>query len=153
MRLHSMRISRRSSSCPRGIRGSFLLEALIAILIVALAILGIVGLVARSIQNVDESKYRGEAAALAASYIGQMWVDNRTPATLKAKYESGGSGFADLDSMAKSRIPGALTPTVTIDPGFTVNTSNVTVTLQWKLPSDSSTHQYQMFAVVGANNN
>jgi type IV pilus assembly protein PilV len=147
-----MRIPQPSSSRPRGIRGSFMLEALIAILIVALAILGLVGLVSRSIQNVDESKFRGEAAALAASFVGQMWVDDRTPASLKAKYESGGAGFVDLDTTVKARIPGALTPTVTVAAGATVNSSNVTVTLQWKLPSESATHQYELFAVVGANN-
>jgi type IV pilus assembly protein PilV len=138
---------------PRTLRGSFLLEALIAVLIVSLAILGLVGLVARSIQNVDESKYRGEAAAIVSSYVGQMWVDDRTPATLKANYESGGAKFNDLDTVAKARIPGALTPTVDIVAGETLNTSNVTVTLQWKLPGEAATHQYQVFAVVGANTN
>jgi type IV pilus assembly protein PilV len=120
---------------------------------VSLAILGLVGLVSRSIPNVDESKYRGEAAAIASSYVGQMWVDDRTPATLKANYESGGAKFNDLDTLAKARIPGALTPTVDIVAGETVNTSNVTVTLQWKLPGEAATHQYQIFAVVGANTN
>lgn len=140
-------------SCGRAQRGSFLLEALIAVLIVSLAILGLVGLVSRSIQNVDESKYRGEAAAMAASYVGQMWVDDRTPAILKANYEAGGARFADLDTQAKARIPGALTPVVTVAAGATLNTSNVTVTMQWKLPGEAATHQYQVFAVVGANSN
>ena len=137
---------------PRFSRGSFLLEALVAVLIIAFAILGLVGLVSRSIQNVDENKFRGEAAALAASYIGQMWVDDRTPAALKAKYESGGAGYLDLDTMVKDRLPGALAPTVTVAPGFTANSSNVTVTLQWKPPGDTAVRQYEMFAVVGANN-
>jgi type IV pilus assembly protein PilV len=140
-------------SCQRAQRGSFLLEALIAVLIVSLAILGLVGLVSRSIQNVDESKYRGEAAAMVASYVGQMWVDDRTPATLKANYEAGGARFADLDTQAKARIPGALTPVVTIVAGQTVNTSNVTVALEWQLPGETGKHRYEVFAVVGANSN
>jgi Tfp pilus assembly protein PilV len=36
-------------------QGSFLLEALISVLIVALAILGLMGLMARGLQDVDES--------------------------------------------------------------------------------------------------
>ncbi len=52
--------------------GSFLLEALIAILIVALGVLGSVGLLARSMQDVDDAKFRGEAAYLANSIIDQM---------------------------------------------------------------------------------
>ena len=141
------------ASCPRAQRGSFLLEALIAVLIVSLAVLGLVGLVSRSIQNVDESKYRGEAAAMVASYVGQMWVDDRTPATLKANYEAGGARYADLDAQAKARIPGALAPVVTVAAGETINTSNVTVALQWKLPGEAGTHRYEVFAVVGANSN
>lgn len=129
-----------------------MLEALIAVLIVALAILGLVGLVARSMQNVDESKFRGEAAALAASYVGQMWVDDRSTAALKTKFESGGAGFADLESVVKAHLPGALAPTVAITAGATNNSTNVIVTVQWKPPGDTATRQYQLFAVVGANN-
>ncbi len=51
-----------------------MLEALIAILIVALGVLGIVGLYARSVQNVDDSKFRGEAALL-VDQLGRADVD------------------------------------------------------------------------------
>ena len=53
-------------------RGSFLLEALIAILIVALGILGLVGLQARAMQDTDESQFRSEAAFLASDVISRM---------------------------------------------------------------------------------
>ena len=55
-------------------RGSFLLEALVSVLIVALGILGLVGLQARAIQNVDDAQYRSEAAFLANDAVGQMWT-------------------------------------------------------------------------------
>ncbi len=67
-------------------RGSFLLEALVAILIVAFGILGLLGLEARALQNVDDAQYRSEAVALANSYIGQMWVADQT--TLAANFDS-----------------------------------------------------------------
>jgi type IV pilus assembly protein PilV len=57
-------------------RGSFLLESLIAVLIVALGVLGLLGLLGRSMQSVDDNKYRGEAAYLANGLIGQMWVSD-----------------------------------------------------------------------------
>jgi len=57
-----------------GQRGGFLLEALIAVLIVAFGVLGLIGLQARAIQNVDDAQYRAEAAFLANSLLGQMWV-------------------------------------------------------------------------------
>jgi type IV pilus assembly protein PilV len=65
--------------------GSFLLEALIAILIVALGVLGSVGLLARSMQDVDDAKNRGEAAYLANMLIGRMWTSDRLTANLTAE--------------------------------------------------------------------
>ena len=71
-------------------RGSFLLEALISVLIVALGILGLIGLQARAIQNVDDAQYRAEAAYMANALLGQMWVYDRTK--LVADFDSGGGG-------------------------------------------------------------
>ena len=87
--------------------GSFLLEALIAILIVSLGVLGIVGLYARSMQNVDDSKYRGEAALLASTLIGQMWVSDPDNAALTANYDSGsgGPGYTEFAALVAQRIP------------------------------------------------
>ena len=133
-------------------RGSFLLEALISVLIVALAILGVVGLMARSIQNVDESKNRGEAAALGTNFVGNMWVDNRTLAALQAKYKSPGAGYTELQTLMTQRLPNATAPVVTIVAGATANSSDVTVTMQWRPPGDTALHTYQVFATVGANN-
>src|SRR6185369_10766683 len=59
-------------------RGSFLLEALISVLIVALGILGLIGLQARAFQNIDDAQYRAEAAYMANALLGQMWVYDRT---------------------------------------------------------------------------
>lgn len=140
-----------TSRTPKAARGSFLLEALIAVLIVSLAVLGLVGLISRSMQNIDESKFRGEAAALAASFVGQMWIDDRSTAALKAKYESG-AGYDDLKTMVQQRLPNSTDPTVTVVAGATGNSSNVTVTVTWRPPGDTTDHRYQMFAVVGANN-
>jgi Tfp pilus assembly protein PilV len=138
---------------PRLQQGSFLLEALISVFIIALAILGLTGLIARSIQNVDESKYRGEAAALATSFIGNMWVDNRTPAALKAKYESGGAAYTELQSLVTQRLPNAVPPVVSVvDAVAATGSSDVTITLQWRTPGDPDLHTYTTFATIGANN-
>ena len=68
-------------------RGSFLLEALISVLIVALGLLGLIGLQARAIQNVDDAQYRAEAAYLANALLGQMWVHDPKTAQLKADFD------------------------------------------------------------------
>jgi hypothetical protein len=148
-----------SSRCRRArAQGSFLLEALISVLIVALAVLGLMGLMARGMQDVDESKMRGEAALLASSYIGQMWIDDRTQATLAAKYGPGGPEFINLQTVVGQRLPNGVLQTVNIVPGATGNASDVEIEIRWTPPSlnvatsPNPWHRYQAFATIGANN-
>lgn len=70
-------------------RGSFVLEALIAILLFAIGILAIVGLQAASIGNAAAAKYRTDASLLANQVIAQMWVADKTPQTLSANFCGG----------------------------------------------------------------
>jgi len=137
-------------------RGSFMLEALIAILIVALGILGLVGLYARSVQNVDDSKFRGEAALLASGLIGQMWISDPKPASLLAKFDSGVAGpeFTEFAAIVAQRMPNSIAPTVAVLPGPTATSSTVAITIQWKHPGDTTDltpRRFDMNATVGAN--
>ena len=141
--------------------GSFLLEALISTLIVAFAILGSIGLLARSMQNVDDAQYRGEAAVLASTLIGNMWIADRTPANLVAQFDSGagGAGYLEFQNMVNQRLPNAalLTQAVTVTPGPTATSSDVVITVRWKGPGEAGAiddlhaHQYQVAATIGAN--
>jgi len=54
--------------------GVFLLEALIAVLIFAMGILGIVALGATAIAAQNDAQYRTEAANYASEIVGRMWV-------------------------------------------------------------------------------
>jgi len=144
-------------------QGSFMLEALIAILIVALGILGTVGLYARSIQNVDDAKFRGEAALLANTLLGQMWVNDTKQANLTAKFDSGGGGaeFVEFAAMVLQRLPNSATrpPTVTVTAGPTPTSSNVLITIWWVNPSDvndpmlppNTMRKFELSATVGSN--
>jgi type IV pilus assembly protein PilV len=162
LKLHGVRASR-----PKGTQlrtplrsqsGSFMLEALVAILIVALGILGIVGLYARSIQNVDDSKYRGEAALLTNSLVGQMWTDNGTFATLQANYDSvtpgTGAGYVEFKNVVAQRFPNSVPPVVTVTAGPTAASTNVSITIQWRHPGDpvaAGLRTYNVSATIGAN--
>jgi len=137
-------------------QGSFMLEALIAILIVALGILGTVGLYARSVQNVDDSKFRGEAALLANTLVGQMWVADTSTAALVANFDSGGAGagYTEFAAMVAQRLPNAPAPTVTVTPGPTAVSTNVVIAIQWKHPGDAldvTPRNYSMNATIGPN--
>ena len=148
------RHARRARPAPQ--RGNFMLEALIAILIVALGVLGIVGLYARSIQNVDDAKFRGEAALLASSLIGQMWVSDTHFLSLHNKFDSSGSGaeYTEFAAMVAQRLPNSVAPIVTVTQGpLTTASSNVLVTIQWMHPGDplGMPRKYFVGATIGSN--
>jgi type IV pilus assembly protein PilV len=152
-------------------QGSFLLEALIAILIVALGVLGSVGMLARSVQDVDDAKNRGEAAYLANMLIGQMWLDDRLTASLDTMYSSAvgtGAGYGNFKTMVEQRLPNAdkYPPVVTVAAGpipANLASSVVTITILWCPPGEWITavsgcrnatnqpHQYNVVASIGAN--
>ena len=138
--------------------GSFLLEALISVLIVAFGILGLIGLQARAIQNVDDAQYRSEAAYVADALLGQMWVYDRTK--LIADFDSGGGGpvYAEFKAWVGQRLPGAITypPIVTVtQPGVpTATSTTVYMRIRWKAPSDpvaDPPHFYEVDAILGSN--
>lgn len=56
-------------------QGFALIEALIALLLFSLSVLGLVGLQASMARASASAKYRAEAAYLAADLMGRMWVD------------------------------------------------------------------------------
>jgi type IV pilus assembly protein PilV len=152
-------------------QGSFLLEALIAILIVALGVLGSVGLLARSMQEVDDAKNRGEAAYLANQLIGQMWLTDRVTATLDTEYSSAlgsGVGYTDFKTRVEQRLPNAdkYTQDVIVAAGPIPGnpaSSVVTVRIYWCPPGEylpagcggsaalESRHRYDITASIGAN--
>ena len=137
--------------------GSFLLEALISFLIVGFGILGIVGLYARSMQSVDDSKFRGEAASLATSLVGQMWVSDPDTASLTANYDSGvaGPGYTEFKTLVAQRLPNSTPPTVTVSAGQpNTNSSNVLITIKWKHPgdvNDPAPREFDFNATIGSN--
>lgn len=142
--------------------GSFLLETLIAILIIALGILGLVGLQARSMQNTEDAQYRSEAAFLANDLLGQMWLADQT--TLTTDFVTGagtGTAYENLKNKAELRLPGASIsgnePTVTVTPRFGDPTMgfDVVITLFWEPPggvnAGDNRHRYQTSATVKLN--
>jgi type IV pilus assembly protein PilV len=154
-------------------QGSFLLEALIAIMIIALGVLGSVGMLARSVQDMDDAKNRGEAAYLANMLIGQMWLSDRVTANLDTNYSSAlgtGAGYLDFKTMVEQRLPNAdkYVQEVVINPGpipANLASSVVTISIYWCPPGEwitaasacrgaagkTARHQFNISASIGAN--
>lgn len=125
-----------------GQTGVMLLEALVAILVFALGVLSVVGLQTLSIKQSSDAKYRTDAMLLANELIGQMWVSDRSFATLNGQFTPGGAAYnAWVARMtANNMLPGLAThqPNVQVQQiGAAVPPSNrVTVTVSWKAPNE-----------------
>lgn len=129
--------------------GVFLLEGLIAILIFSLGILGIIGLQAKSLQQVTDAKYRIDAANLADQLVGAMWIDSRATADLTGHYASpdGDKYLAWANTVAAS-LPGVgvgdvAKPAVSVvGDASDTSKSQVTIEIFWANPGDGVKHRF-----------
>lgn len=125
--------------------GVVILEALIAIFIFSIGILGLVGALSTSVSNASEAQYRTEAAFFAETLIGELRVAD--PLTRATEYASpsGGSFTAWKTRVTSgySALPGAGNsanlPTVAFS-----DTGNrkVLVTIKWQPKNSSAMRQY-----------
>lgn len=60
--------------------GSFIIEALISLLISTVALIGLLGLATQSVSQLGQTKSRSDASYLASQLVGEMWV-TVTPTT------------------------------------------------------------------------
>ena len=133
-------------------RGSYLLEALIAILIFSFGILGLIGLLSSSIRITNDARYRSEAANLASAMIADMWTMNATQ--LDTEFGSSGSGkLGAWETKAAELLPNGSSnpPTVVLTPGLSQQSRTAVVTVFWKLPGEATPHQHIMTAQIGRN--
>jgi type IV pilus assembly protein PilV len=122
-----------NSSCPRFPRrraqaGVMLLEALIAMLIFAFGVLGLVGLQAAMTQAQTSSKFRADASILATDLFGLVQTDNF--ANLGLYSTDGCSGYArcaDWLEKVESTLPEAEVSFTT-----SVGTGRVEIAISWQ---------------------
>ncbi len=146
-----------------GQKGVMMVEALVAILIFSLGILGVVGMQARSVQMMTEAVFRAQAAQHASALIADMWMTN--PAQRANLYASAGSNplrynqwKAVIESGAKA-MPGATAnpPVVAVDTQQVAystagagnqTVSQVTVTVFWQPPGVATPSSYTTTAMI-----
>jgi type IV pilus assembly protein PilV len=131
--------------------GSYLLEALIAILIFAFGVLGLIGLLGSSIRVTNDARYRSEAANLAGAMIADMWT--MTADQMKNDFKAGGVKLADWQKKAEALLPSAAANPITVDltPGLSSESDTVVVTVSWQMPGETEKHQHLMTAQIGKN--
>jgi type IV pilus assembly protein PilV len=111
--------------------GVVLLEAMIAILIFSVGILGIIGLQAAMIKNVAQSKYRADANFVAQEMIGNMWAD---PTNIANYY------FYDCSAMLPAGVCTAAQPAG-------APAGQVLITITWQPPGDVQ-HNFVTVATI-----
>jgi Tfp pilus assembly protein PilV len=145
-RSHDYRLGGRT-----GQRGAFVIEALIAIVVVSIASAGLYTLMANALRVSSESVLRAEASELAAAALARMAAEN--PAALADRYDAlaNAPGFAELVSAAR-RLPGvtasANLPAVAVADGPSAGTRSVLVTIRWQSPNRPA-HRASMSTIVG----
>lgn len=121
---------------PRVQGGFMLLEALVALLIFALGVLGLIGFQAASARIATDSRFRTEAAMLADELVGQMAMSKVT--TLDSEYGTGGSKLASWKT--DRLVGGSHLPNGTISVSFTAaktaDSRLATITITWDMPGN-----------------
>jgi type IV pilus assembly protein PilV len=117
--------------------GVMMLEALVAILIFSLGVIALMGLQANSIAQVSAAKYRTDASYLASQILARMWMEPTTPAVVPLSNFQSNSypSRAGWDNLVASTLPNGAGTIV-------VNGNIVTVTITWRQPADTVTHQF-----------
>jgi type IV pilus assembly protein PilV len=133
--------------------GSALLEALVAILIFAFGVLGLVGILAASIRATNDARYRAEAANLANAVIGDMWAT--APNDLDPQFGAGGPRLTAWKNLVAQELPsaaGANAPLVDLaQPGLSTQSRSVVVTVYWQMPGETVRHQVLVTSQIGKN--
>jgi type IV pilus assembly protein PilV len=111
-------------------QGFMLLEALVAILVFSIGILALVGMQATATRFSTDAQFRSTASYLANQRMSDIWVADRT--TMSAFQESAAS---------LSGLPNG-TRTVAVTGPDATNGYQITVTINWQMPGDTTTHQH-----------
>jgi len=122
--------------------GAFLLEALVALIVLSLGLLGVLGLVAGAMRASGNAQWRSEGFDIAAAALARIATDD--PSALAARYDAatGGPGYRQLLTQAM-RLPG-VSPDVNAPVVSIVDNAesrHIRVIVRWQLPGDAAVHQ------------
>lgn len=113
--------------------GMVLLEGLIAMTIFAFGVLAIVGMQAATSRAAGDAKYRVDASFLVNQSLGLIWAD-------RANANSYAVTNQDIASLPNGKRTIAVTQTAT--------DTQVTVTVTWQLPGESTVHSHSSFTRI-----
>lgn len=142
-------------------RGVMLLEALIAIAIFSIAVLGLIGLQSAAIKNAGEARQRAVAAFYTNQIIGQMWSDQANlanyrhfpggdaPTTAACEFSGSASEYAEVATWVTALGQDLSGAAVKGMQQISIGAGNlVKVTLCWKNPEESVYHWFTTVAQI-----
>ena len=125
--------------------GFALLEALVAMLVFAIGILGLLGFQASMVNEQTDAKFRADASYLANELVGIIWADI---ANVSSYATASCNGYARcggwLDKVNNSLPSGSATIVTT---PVVAGTTDVVITLFWTMPNGDQ-HRYQTATTV-----
>ena len=125
-------------------RGFMLIEALVALLIFAFGVLGIVGLQASMTKAQTQSRFRADASLLAQQVIGAMWSDT---SNLTSYATASCAGYGRCNEWARrvsTALPnGAATVDLSAAPV-------VVISITWTPPNEQQ-HTYTTTSAIAVN--
>jgi len=138
--------------------GFAIIEALIALLLFSLAVLGLVGLQASLARAAASAKYRAEAAYLASDLIGSMWADapnlglykNCASHTPCSRWAAKVSAALPNGSPTLSICTATDTGSNCTDPAGYRSVGLVNIRIEWTVPEEG-THAYETTTTITPN--
>ena len=128
--------------------GVALLEALLAAVLLAIGLLGTIGLQARAYSALSDASMRAEATIAAERRIGVMTADSDS--LLAYRLSAGGTPgtrLAPWYAATRKSIPGA-TVTVTVVPGTGAAPAAVTIAIGWRRKAGEMANTHSVRAYI-----
>ena len=129
----------------RAVQGFMLIEALVALLIFAFGVLGLVGLQATMTKAQSTSKYRADASFLAQQVLGTMWSDSPNLANYATANCAGYPRCGDWAAKVASTLPGGTTAVTFGPPDCPAPAVKVAIT--WTQPNEGQ-HTFKTCSTI-----
>lgn len=152
--------TRRAARPPRSRQGGLIIvEVLLAVLIFSFGILGVIHLQATAIKLNADSKLRSDASYLAGQIISQMWIDRSNLANYVHNASGSNCSFTGTAGTSAhvtnwvgtetkvGSVLGSL-PNASSQIKVETGTNMVTVTICWRAPQETETHNFTSTALI-----
>lgn len=128
-------------------QGFALIEALIAVALLAIGLLGTVALQAKSYSALSDAGMRAEATIAAEQLIGVMTTDQANLANYAYASGTPSDQLAPWYNATRARIPNAVI-TVGITPDAADQRTKVDIKIQWQIKTGAQTNSHQVTSYI-----